>query len=89
MSTPTGAVDFQAITQKQQAVWAAGDFHVVGRQVLQVSEDLVRAADPPAGANVLDVACGSGNAFNSRSIASRQIQTHQPAIAQGSDSHGS
>ena len=62
MSTPPGTLDFQAITQKQQAVWAAGDFHVVGRQVLQVSEDLVRAADPPAGADVLDVACGSGNA---------------------------
>ncbi|HEX5041966.1 MAG TPA: class I SAM-dependent methyltransferase [Candidatus Polarisedimenticolaceae bacterium] len=58
----SGAVDFHAITQKQQAVWASGDFHVVGRQVLQVSEDLVRAADPPAGADVLDVACGSGNA---------------------------
>jgi ubiquinone/menaquinone biosynthesis C-methylase UbiE len=61
MTTP-GAVDFHAITRKQQAVWASGDFHVVGRQVLQVSEDLVRAADPPAGADVLDVACGSGNA---------------------------
>jgi ubiquinone/menaquinone biosynthesis C-methylase UbiE len=55
-------VDFQAVTQKQQVMWAAGDFHVVGRQVLQVSEDLVRAADPHAGASVLDVACGSGNA---------------------------
>ena len=62
MSTPPGTVDFQGITQKQQAMWALGDFHVVGRQVIQVSEDLVRAADPPAGAHVLDVACGSGNA---------------------------
>lgn len=55
-------VDFEAITRKQQTVWATGDFHEIGRQVLQVSEDLCRAVDPHAGAKVLDVACGSGNA---------------------------
>ena len=60
---PTGdTVDFEAITKKQQTVWASGDFNEVARQVMQVSDDLVRAADPRAGQHVLDVACGSGNA---------------------------
>jgi ubiquinone/menaquinone biosynthesis C-methylase UbiE len=62
MQGPSDAVDFEAITKKQQAVWATGDFHEIGRQVIQVSDDLCRAVDPHAGAKVLDVACGSGNA---------------------------
>src|SRR5262245_61631631 len=55
-------IDFGAITARQQATWASGDFHVVARQVMTVSEDVVATADPAAGSRVLDVACGSGNA---------------------------
>jgi SAM-dependent methyltransferase len=52
----------EAITARQQAVWATGDFHEVGRQTMPLSETLVSAVDPRAGQRVLDVACGSGNA---------------------------
>jgi ubiquinone/menaquinone biosynthesis C-methylase UbiE len=62
MQTESGATDFQAITKKQQAVWATGDFHQIALTVMQAAEDLVRAADPHPGQKVLDVACGSGNA---------------------------
>lgn len=55
-------VDYQAITARQQAVWATGDFNELARQILPVSESLVRACDPRPGSRVLDVACGSGNA---------------------------
>jgi ubiquinone/menaquinone biosynthesis C-methylase UbiE len=55
-------IDFGAVTARQQATWASGDFHVVARQVMTVSEDVVATADPAAGSRVLDVACGSGNA---------------------------
>jgi SAM-dependent methyltransferase len=55
-------IDYGAITARQQAVWATGDFHELARQILPVSESLVAACDPRAGQRVLDVACGSGNA---------------------------
>jgi SAM-dependent methyltransferase len=55
-------LDFETITGRQQSMWAAGDFNVIALGVMQVSEDLVRKADPHPGRRVLDVACGSGNA---------------------------
>jgi SAM-dependent methyltransferase len=57
----TDKPDFHAITERQQAVWASGDFNEIARQVVTVSEALVKAVDPHAGQRVLDVACGSGN----------------------------
>ena len=62
METKNAAVDFGAITERQQQTWASGDFNELARQVMSASEDLVRAADPHADQRVLDVACGSGNA---------------------------
>jgi ubiquinone/menaquinone biosynthesis C-methylase UbiE len=55
-------IDYRAITARQQATWATGDFNEIARQIIPVSEALVRACDPRAGQRVLDVACGSGNA---------------------------
>ena len=68
MSTPSGSVDFEAITKKQQTVWAAGDFNEVARQVMAVADDLVRTVDPHAGRRVLDVACGSGTSARAPEI---------------------
>ncbi len=62
MSGTTPAVDFGAITARQQETWAKGDFHEVARQVIGVSDLLVTTLDPRPGQRVLDVACGSGNA---------------------------
>ncbi len=61
MSDSQPAVDFGALTARQQATWATGDFHHIGRQVQSVSEDLCTALNPRPGQRVLDVACGSGN----------------------------
>lgn len=55
-------IDFGAITARQQATWATGDFNELARQIMPVSESLVAACDPRSGQRVLDVACGSGNA---------------------------
>ena len=55
-------VDFAAIKQRQQATWASGDFAVVGTTLQIVGESLAEAADIRAGARVLDVAAGNGNA---------------------------
>ena len=54
--------DYAAVTTRQQATWATGDFHVIARQAVPVSEVLVQAIDVRPGERVLDIACGSGNA---------------------------
>ena len=54
--------DFTAIKQRQQAVWASGDYAVVGTTLQLVGERLCDAIDLHAGEDVLDVAAGNGNA---------------------------
>lgn len=62
MSNASQSVDYQTITQRQRATWATGDFNVISRLTMPMSEALVQAADPRAGQRILDIACGSGNA---------------------------
>ena len=62
MTTPSPALDFAAIKQRQQATWAAGDYAVVGTTLQLVGERLCDAIGIRAGERVLDVAAGNGNA---------------------------
>lgn len=55
-------LDLNALKTRQQAMWASGDFAVIGTTLQIVGEDLCEAADLQAGERVLDVACGNGNA---------------------------
>jgi len=55
-------VDLAALKTRQQAMWASGDFAVIGTTLQTVGESLCEAVDLAAGARVLDVACGNGNA---------------------------
>ena len=52
----------EGIKAKQQKTWASGDYGAVAALIQPISEKLVEAADLPAGARVLDVATGTGNA---------------------------
>jgi SAM-dependent methyltransferase len=61
-SATATTVDFAAIKQRQKAVWASGDFSVIGTTLQIVGETLCEAAELGAGSKVLDVACGNGNA---------------------------
>lgn len=59
---PLIGVDIPAVKARQQAMWASGDFSVIGTTLQIVGETLCEAADLDAGSSVLDVACGNGNA---------------------------
>jgi ubiquinone/menaquinone biosynthesis C-methylase UbiE len=54
--------DLAAIKQRQQAMWASGDYNEIGSRLLVISERLFESLDPQPGEQVLDVASGSGNA---------------------------
>jgi ubiquinone/menaquinone biosynthesis C-methylase UbiE len=56
-------LDLNAIKTRQQAMWASGDFAVIGTTLQIVGETLCEAADLQTGERVLDVACGNGNAL--------------------------
>ena len=61
-SAPAAAPDLAAIKTKQQAMWASGDFAVIGTTLQIVGELLCEAVDVGGGERVLDVAAGNGNA---------------------------
>ena len=61
-ATPAAAPDLAAVKAKQQAMWASGDFAVIGTTLQIVGELLCEAADVGGGERVLDVAAGNGNA---------------------------
>jgi ubiquinone/menaquinone biosynthesis C-methylase UbiE len=59
---PAALVDLGAVKTRQQAMWASGDFAVIGNTLQIVGETLCEAIDLESGWKVLDVACGNGNA---------------------------
>jgi ubiquinone/menaquinone biosynthesis C-methylase UbiE len=59
---PVPSIDLTNLKTRQQAMWASGDFSVIGTTLQIVGESLCEAVDLEAGARVLDVACGNGNA---------------------------
>ena len=60
---PTASLSpLDAIKVRQQAMWASGDFAVIGTTIQIVGELLCEGVDLRAGERVLDVAAGNGNA---------------------------
>jgi len=62
MTPETAAPPGPSIKAKQQAMWASGDFAVIGTTLQIVGEQLCESIDLRAGQRVLDVAAGNGNA---------------------------
>ena len=61
MATPqSSSLDFNAIKARQQKVWSACDYSLVGITLVIISEQLCEFADVHAGDRVLDVATGNG-----------------------------
>jgi SAM-dependent methyltransferase len=61
-ATIPAAADLAAVKTRQQGAWSSGDYAVVGTTLQIVGEMLCEAVDLHAGARVLDVAAGNGNA---------------------------
>ena len=53
--------NFEAVKARQKATWESGDFGQIARTIENVAEDFMAQQSIPAGAQVLDVACGTGN----------------------------
>ena len=72
----------RAIKARQQAMWASGDFAVIGATLQIVGELLNEAADVRARHKVLDVAAGNGNASlaAARRFASVTSTDYVPAL---------
>jgi ubiquinone/menaquinone biosynthesis C-methylase UbiE len=62
ISAPSPAIDLAAVKRRQQVAWSTGNYAVVGTTLQIVGENLCEALDLRAGARVLDVAAGNGNA---------------------------
>jgi ubiquinone/menaquinone biosynthesis C-methylase UbiE len=79
-AVPSDAV--RAIKVRQQAMWASGDFAVVGATLQIVGELLNEAADVRTVHRVLDVAAGNGNATlaAARRFASVTSTDYVPAL---------
>jgi SAM-dependent methyltransferase len=54
--------EISELKQQNRAVWAAGDYDTVAEKILDVGRRIVQRAGVGAGDDVLDVACGTGNA---------------------------
>ncbi len=62
MTTVFATPDYTAIKHRQRAMWATGDYAIIGTTLQIVGEQLCEAVDLRAGERVLDVAAGNGNA---------------------------
>ena len=75
---PAGSTSVKA---RQQAMWASGDFAVIGTTLQIVGELLCEGVDLRAGERVLDVAAGNGNA--TLAAARRFAQRHVDRLRAG------
>ena len=55
-------LDLATVKQRQQQTWATGDFSVMATPLYPTAEVLCDDVAVASGSQVLDVACGSGNA---------------------------
>jgi ubiquinone/menaquinone biosynthesis C-methylase UbiE len=76
MTTATARPDLSIVKARQRKTWASGDYAVVATRIVLASELLADAADLKAGWQVLDVACGNGNA----ALAAARSGTHALGI---------
>src|SRR5262249_18822254 len=77
--------ELNKVKARQQAMWASGDFAVIGTTLQIVGETICEAVDLRAGERVLDVAAGNGNASlaAARRFARVTSTDYLPALLEG------
>lgn len=50
------------LKERARATWAAGDYDAIVERIWSAGDDVVRRVGVKEGEDVLDVACGTGNA---------------------------
>src|SRR6201996_1554384 len=60
-SAPTPAPTIDQIKSNMRSTWMAGDFGMIAKPMYTTAADFIGRLDIPAGARVLDIACGTGN----------------------------
>lgn len=63
----------EEVKQRARAMWAAGDYDAIVHHILPVGRSCVAHAGISAGDEVLDVACGSGNAAIPAALAGGKV----------------
>jgi ubiquinone/menaquinone biosynthesis C-methylase UbiE len=83
--TSTAAPDLEAVKLRQQAMWASGDFAVIGTTLQIVGETVCEAVNLGSNERVLDVAAGNGNATlaAARRFADVTSTDYVPALLEG------
>jgi SAM-dependent methyltransferase len=76
---------FSPLKARQQAIWASGNFAVIGSTLQIVGENLCEAMDLRGGQRVLDVAAGNGNAAlaAARRFCDVTASDYVPALLEG------
>jgi len=59
MGTPAPTID--QIKSNMRSTWMAGDFGMIAKPMYTTAADFIGRLNIPAGARVLDIACGTGN----------------------------
>src|SRR4030095_9647930 len=57
----TTVPNLEAVKARQKATWESGDFGQIARTIENIAEEFMAQQSIPTGAQVLDVACGTGN----------------------------
>lgn len=75
MSAPDepAAIPVDQLKRGQRALWAAGDYPAVARKIAEVGRRIVRRVGVGPGDEVLDVACGTGNAAIPAAVAGGRV----------------
>jgi SAM-dependent methyltransferase len=85
VDSKTMTLPLDSVKGRQQAMWASGDFAVIGTTLQLVGELLCEAVDIRSNEQVLDVAAGNGNATlaAARRFATVTSTDYVPALLEG------
>ena len=68
MESTEMTTEMEALKSRLRATWIAGDFGEIAKSIETGAEEFVARLDLKPGMKVLDVACGTGNLADRKSV---------------------